>query len=210
MDEEELTFCGTNIIKQFSDWLSGYDGLMSFTGLIAEGLFLLLVLKEFKMTKKSFEWTRKDRREEKTRKELSYFYWYIIRTYACEYKSHLDRYSLSKGSNVEIDLMLKGDKKMIQDIFEKTPLPMDFCQTMIKLLIEDLKQSVLLPCPSYNFLFSFPSYKCEDVYKWFIERSNVAVEENALTPIYINQRKTYFKSDDEIDEIYEKLTNIKL
>ena len=68
-----LAVFATNILKPISKALEDYDGLMSLVGLIVEGLFLFFVLKEFKMTKKSFEWTRKDRREEKTKNELCYF-----------------------------------------------------------------------------------------------------------------------------------------
>ena len=66
--DEEFVFCGTNIFKQFkqlSDWLSGYDGLMSLAELIVEGIFLFFVLKEFKMTRKSFEWQNEEWRNRK-------------------------------------------------------------------------------------------------------------------------------------------------
>ena len=70
-----LAVFATNILKPISKVLEDYDGLMSLAELIVEGIFLLLVLKEFAMTRQDFEWTRKDRREEKTKRELNYFLW---------------------------------------------------------------------------------------------------------------------------------------
>ena len=60
-----LAVFATNILKPISKVLEDYDGLMSLAELIVEGLFLLFVLKEFKMTRKSFEWQNEEWRNRK-------------------------------------------------------------------------------------------------------------------------------------------------
>ena len=121
-----LAVFATNILKPISKVLEDYDGLMSLAELIVEGLFLLLVLKEFKMTKQDFEWTRKDRREEKTRRELCYFGWFVRHYYTSIYEEILSQCLSSQGTQAaelknKLDLILKGDEKNnTQDIRNST------------------------------------------------------------------------------------------
>ena len=49
-----------------------------------------------------------------------------------------------------------------------------------------------------------------EIYDCLLEKANYVFTINALTPNFINKCNKYFNSDDEIDEIYEKLINIKL
>lgn len=199
MDEEELTFCGTNIFKQFSDWLSGYDGLMSAVELFVEGLFLFFVLKEFKMTRQDFEWTRKDRREEKTKRELCYFAFIVLDNFANYYKNFIDKNDL-----MVLKSITNNDKKIVNDlcekIIEKYPLPLSFCEFVITKSIKDLIRQFQ------------KGERIDDIeiYDCLLEKANYVFTINALTPNFINKCNKYFNSDKEIDEIYEKLTNIKL
>ena len=49
-----------------------------------------------------------------------------------------------------------------------------------------------------------------EIYDCLLEKADYVFTINALTPNFINKCKKHFKSYDEIDEIYEKLINIKL
>lgn len=202
-----LAVFATNILKPISKVLEDYDSLMSLAELIVEGLFLLLVLKEFAMTRQDFEWTRKDRREEKTKRELCYFGWFVRHYYTSIYEEILSQCLSSQGTQAaelknKLDLILKGDEKIIHKILETVPLsilPRLFCQKMIGDRMKAL----------HNFnpqIYSEYDYK--EVYKWFIQEENNILKGDLLPPSFIYQSYKYFKSDDEIDEIYEKLTKI--
>ena len=54
----------------------------------------------------------------------------------------------------------------------------------------------------------YSQYDYKDVYKWFIQDEDNILKGDLLPPNFINQTHKYFKSDEEIDEIYEKLTKI--
>ena len=73
------------LIKFFPDKIANFLGIktdtgeiMSFIELIIEGIFCILVLKEFKMTRKSFEWTEKDRQEKEIHKKISFILYKIV------------------------------------------------------------------------------------------------------------------------------------
>ena len=103
----------------------------------------------------------------------------------------------------ELELMIKGDEKIIQEIFTREPanlLPMPFCQRIIEKEIEILHN---LTPPGTS------TYNDRDIFTW-LTKAIGEILANGLTPNGINDSKKHFKSDDEIDEIYEKLTNFKL
>ena len=157
------------------------------------------------MTKQSFEWTRKDRREEKTKRELNYFLWYIVTSYRDTFRKFANEYYRSKklSDQNRLDLMIKGDEEIIHEIFTQEPanlLPMPFCQRIIEMEIGILHN--LTPPGTFT-------YDYKDVFTWLTK----AIDEilaNGLTTNGINDSKKYFKSDKEIDEIYEKLANFKV
>ena len=79
-----LAVFATNILKPISKVLEDYDGLMSLAELIVEGIFLLLVLKEFKMTTKSFEWQNEEwrnRKDDEATKRINKIIHYLL----CDY-----------------------------------------------------------------------------------------------------------------------------
>lgn len=197
--DEEFVFCGTNIFKQLSDWLSGYDGLMSAAELVIEGLFLFFVLKEFVMTKENFEWIKKDRREEKTIKAINYFGWFVVYSYMKRYKLFLDK--KDKESLFSMVYNEKTIDNCCKDISDKCLLPISFCQDIIKPFMERVTDQ--LPATKL--------FNAKYVYDQLVEQADAFSErKNVFKISFIKQRKKYFKSDDEIDEIYEKLTNIEL
>ncbi|MBQ7537072.1 MAG: hypothetical protein IJT14_03030 [Rickettsiales bacterium] len=195
--DEEFVFCGTNIFKQFSDWLSGYDGLMSAVELIVEGIFLLLVLKEFKMTKQIFEWTRKDRREEKTKRELCYFAWVVVNDYIMKLSEFVGKQDEASISSMTSNDYIDDYCKIVS---EKCFLPISFCkQIMGMTLFNAYRQSLT------------PEEKMFDVKKFyaiFAQSANNFLS-GAVAPI-ISKLSKHFNSVEEIDEIFEKLINIKL
>ena len=194
-----LAVFATNILKPISKVLEDYDGLMSLAELIVEGIFLLLVLKEFKMTRQSFEWTRKDRREEKTKRELCYFAFIVLDNFANYYKNFIDKNDL-----IVLKSITNNDKKIVNDlckkIIEKYPLPLSFCEFVITKSIKDLTRQFQ------------KGERIDDIeiYDCLLEKADYVFTINALTPNFINKCKKHFKSYDEIDEIYEKLINNKL
>lgn len=198
--DEEFVFCGTNIFKQFSDWLSGYDGLMSLAELFVEGLFLFFVLKEFKMTRQDFEWTKTDRREEKTKRELHYLAWCAVHVFTKIYKYYYDKQYMGTLHLLIVESDKETIKKICEDIAKKTFLPQSFCEAMIKSSITSLREQFQI-----GEVIDYYS-----IYDYFIGWANRIFTTNVLDPKFINQCNKYFKSDDEIDEIYEKLINNKL
>lgn len=79
------------VVKFFPDKITNFLGIkkdtgeiMSFIELIIEGIFCILVLKEFKMTRKSFKWQQKEQ-EEKKDKEANRQLNYIIRCFFIDY-----------------------------------------------------------------------------------------------------------------------------
>ena len=62
--------------------------------LVVEFVFCYFVWREFKMTRKNFEWTKKDRREEKTKRELCYFAFIVLDNFANYYKNFIDKNDL--------------------------------------------------------------------------------------------------------------------
>ena len=51
---------------------------VSYFEIVIEAIFLFFVLKEFKMTRKSFEWTEKDRQEKEIHKKISFILYKIV------------------------------------------------------------------------------------------------------------------------------------
>lgn len=158
-----------------------------------------LTKKEFEMTKENFEWIKKDRREEKTRRELCYFAFIVLDNFANYYKNFIDKNDL-----IVLKSITNNDKKIVNDlcekIIEKYPLPFSFCEFVITKSIKDLIRQFQ------------KGERIDDIeiYDCLLEKADHVFTMNALTPNFINKSSKYFNSDDEIDEIYEKLTNFKL
>jgi hypothetical protein len=186
------------------DFLGKYEFITSWILLPIEIVFLCLMLWEFKYIRKE----QKEKREEKTKRELNYFLWYIVTSYRKAFRVFANKYYSSKGLSDEkkykdrLELMLKGDENIIHEIFTQEPanlLPMPFCQRIIEMEIGILHD--LTPPGTFT-------YNDRDIFTWLTK----AIDEilaNGLTPNGINDSKKYFKSDKKIDEIYEKLINFK-
>lgn len=196
--DEEFVFCGTNIFKQLSDWLSGYDGLMSFVGLIVEGLFLFFVLKEFAMTRQDFEWTKKDRREEKTKRELCYFAITVIIAYIMKLKECIE-----EKDEKEVYRMLSNEyiDDYCKEVSDEYFLPISFCKEIMKSALSNAYQD--------SWVQDKKKIDVNEFYNLLVKTNNEYLFGH-VTPRFINKCKKHFSSDEEIDEIYEKLTNIKL
>lgn len=193
-----LAIFATNILKPISKALENYDGLMSLAELIVEGLFLLLVLKEFKMTKQSFEWTRKDRREEKTKRELCYFVVTVLNDYKMRLGGAINKGYEEAANNIISESYVQN---YCQEVSNTRFLPISFCkETMENAWSYAYQQS---QTPEETKIDANRFYN-----SLVIILSNFA--SGFAAPRFINRRKKHFKSDDEIDAIYEKLTNIEL
>lgn len=118
-----LAVFATNILKPISKALEDYDGLMSLAELIVEGLFLFFVLKEFKMTRKSFEWQNEEwrnRKDDEATKRINM----IARALAIEYLNgtFFPNGNLDKKKEEIVELYIKRDKQREKDRhrYEKT------------------------------------------------------------------------------------------
>lgn len=137
-----LAVFATNILKPISKVLEDYDGLMSLAELIVEGLFLFFVLKESKMTKKSFEWMENDRKEKKDKEanrqlqEIIKFFYRIYYLYIREWYFGRKEIVFQMDDKEEID-----DEKMKEIIanIQKNALPEKSEQ--IEYLIDRYKSS---------------------------------------------------------------------
>ena len=77
------------VVKFFPDKIANFLGIktdtgeiMSFIELIIEGIFCVLVLKEFKMTRKSFEWQQKEQQEKKDKEiedKINYICYVVLK-----------------------------------------------------------------------------------------------------------------------------------
>lgn len=231
--DEKFVFCGTNIFKQFSDWLSGYDGLMSAVELFVEGLFLLLVLKEFKMTRKSFEWTENDRRDKEIRRKVSFILSKIVDNFINNFyylsfvigENNIEDNQITK--NIPMDLkryiyvqllsIIRKTKKDMQIDLDnkKSNIEMDYNNNRV----QDFNSA-------FNFSRRFGQEEQEKRQKQqFIEREltnkyhRFACEklervktdyQMGAIPDEIYDTVRSFLNNEQVNKLYEKLTNIKL
>ena len=194
-----LAVFATNILKPISKVLEDYDGLMSLAELIVEGLFLFFVLKEFKMARKSFEWMDKDRKEKREKdimKKLGYFAWIVSHDYIMKLTQLL-------GKHDEEAIRPMTSQDYIDDyckiVSEKCSLPISFCKDIIEMILFNAYQQSLTPKEK--------TYDVRIFHSILTQSANSFLFGN-FAPTFSNLSK-HFKSDDEIDAIYEKLINIK-
>ena len=177
------------------------DSLMSFIELIIEGIFCILVLKEFKMTRKSFEWQKKEQEEKKDKKieeKIKYFAWLVMDDFKNSYKEMLD-----KHKKKELLLILQCNEKILdiycKDRAERYFLPVSFCKTILTSSIKQLTKQ-WSEGESIDFFV---------IYDYFIGWSNRIFTTDVFTPYFIKNLNKYFKSYREIEEIYNKLMQDK-
>ena len=156
-----------------------------------------LTKKEFAMTKENFEWIKKDRREEKTKREFCYLVWFVFHEFIKIYKTSLD-----KQDERALYSMIKDDetiKKICENIAKKTFLPQSFCEEAIKTPITSLREQLIIG-EKINYVSIYDDCLIKSANNIFIK--------DAVPQTFVDQCKKYFNSDKEIDEIYEKLKNI--
>ena len=196
-----LAFFATNILKPISKALEDYDGLMSMAELIVEGIFLLLVLKESAMTIKNFKWMeaeQKEKREEKTKRELSHFAMTVINAYVARLNEVIRKKNKDGIKQMTSDEYFDD---YCQEVSDTCFLPISFCK--------DIMETALLNAYRESSTPKENEFDIQSLYN-ALARTNNEYLGGYVTPRFINKYKKYFNSDDEIDEIYEKLTNIKL
>ena len=173
---------------------------VSYFEIIIEAIFLFFVLKEFKMTKKSFEWQKKEQ-EEKMDKEIKekirYFAWICIDEFVKYYKNLINKLNMEEISQILLPNQ-KSIDNICTEITKKYKLPFEFCNTLILNSIKQLTTQFM--AQQRNSLDIY------EIYDYFVGWKNRIFTTDVFTPSYINRLKEYFKSDKEINEIYEQLT----
>ena len=178
------------------DFLEKYEFITSWILLLIEIVFLCLMLWEFKYIRKE----QKDRREGKTGSELCYFALSVVSEYVTRFNELI---GIEKQNEEGIKKMLSGEyvDNYCKEVSDNCFLPLSFCK--------EIMNSALSNALRYSRMKDEDELNTVNFYN-SLARTNNEYSGGHVTPRFINKCKKHFKSDDEIDAIYEKLTNIKL
>lgn len=175
-------------------FLENYEFITSWISLPVEIVFLGLMLWEFKYIRKE----QKEKRNKDIEKKIKYFAWLVMSDFKNKYKYFFDKQDIEALQSIIVEIDKEKIKTICEDIAKKHFLPKSFCEVIIKSSITALKKQ-FLPGEKINYY---------SIYDYFFGWANDIFTKDVLNPMFINQRKKYFKSDEEIDEIYKKLKNV--
>ena len=113
------------VVKFFPDKFVNFLGIkkdtgeiMSFIELIIEGIFCVFVLKEFKMTRKSFEWQQEEREKSKD-KEANRQLNEIVKSFLIDYYDFYLNFWLENHSKINFLNEKRKHREWTEEEFEK-------------------------------------------------------------------------------------------
>ena len=159
--------------------LENYEYLATWILLPIEIFFLYFVLKEFKVTRKSFEWQeeeQKEKREEEINDKVRYLVIVVL--------VKLER-KLLENNKIERQ---KLEKKLEDEIQQETRLPLDFCKEVIKYFF----------CESKHLGYDSNNWRN------FISETTIRIKDFNFKPLIEGWKKS-FSSDKKIEELYQNI-----
>ena len=190
-----------------TDAQGGVSDLISYIELMIEFGFLYFVLKEFKMTRESFEW-QEEEHNKKEEKEIDEKIEYFALTCLGVLKLNI-RGNIKDNKIKLINDLLKKEKdkqeykNWIYDdicnfINSKTNIPFDFCKYLIDGTI-------------YTFKIDHEHLDAEELYTYINNiQDRILLKQDFFKPIVKKKLRNFFTSNKQIENLYNKLTSSEI